>query len=383
MKSFVAALSALALVLPALGAPTLVPIQKVAGPVKTDSYIIKLKDGADKRTHLIKLGQILGTSESHVKYTYDDVFNGYSGTLTGSALEFIQSSKDVEYILPDGIATIQWEASAGSSIEYDAPIVEARDEVGALAEGGSGVDVYDIDTGVYTSHSSFGGRARWGATFGGYANADGNGHGTHTAGTVGGSGFGPATSANIIAVKVLSDAGSGAYSDIIAGVNWAVSSARSSGRPSIATMSLGGSANTALDNAIVAAINAGVHFTIAAGNSNVDAATTSPARVAAANTVGATDSNNAKASFSNFGSILDVWALGVNVRSAWIGGTSAVNTISGTSMATPAVAGILAVAIGRHGNKTPAALSTDLKNNARSVVTGANSSTTKLLATAW
>lgn len=135
-------------------------------------------------------------------------------------------------------------------------------------------------------------------------------------------------------ILVLSDAGSGAYSDIIAGVNYVVSSAKSSGRPSIATLSLGGSANTALDSAISSAINSGVHFTVAAGNSNVNAANTSPARVAAANTIGAVDSSNKKASFSNYGAVLDVWALGVNVLSAWIGSTTATNTISGTSMAT-------------------------------------------------
>ncbi|KDQ21395.1 hypothetical protein BOTBODRAFT_50040 [Botryobasidium botryosum FD-172 SS1] len=382
MKSF-ATISALALALPAFGAPTLTPIQKASGPVKADSYIIKLKEGSDRSSHLVKLGQILGTSESHVEYEYDSVFHGYAGHLTGAALDFVRSSKDVEYIVPDEILTIQWEASAGSAVEDDAATFAARGEVDTLAANGGGVDIYGIDTGIYTSHSSFGGRARWGATFGGYSNSDGNGHGTHTAGTAAGASYGVATAANLIAVKVLSDSGSGSTSDIVAGVNWVVSSARSSGRPSIATMSLGGGANTALDNAVSSGISAGVHFTIAAGNSNVDASSTSPARVAAANTVGAVDSSNVKASFSNYGSILDVWALGVNVRSAWIGSTSAVNTISGTSMATPFVAGVLAVAIGTYGNKTPASLSADLKSHARSVVTGANSASTKLLATRW
>ncbi|CAE6464843.1 unnamed protein product [Rhizoctonia solani] len=248
---------------------------------------------------------------------------------------------------------------------------------------GSGVDVYGVDTGIYTAHSSFGGRARWGATYGGYANADGNGHGTHTAATAVGNTYGVATSASVIAVKVLSDAGSGAYSDIIAGVNYVVTSAASSGRPSIATLSLGGSANSALDSAIATAIGKGIHFTVAAGNSNVDAANTSPARVAAANTIGAVDSSNRKASFSNYGAVLDVWALGVNVLSAWIGSTTATNTISGTSMATPFVAGVLALAIGDYGNKSPAELSADLKSHARAVVTGAPSGTTNLLATKW
>ncbi|KDQ13665.1 hypothetical protein BOTBODRAFT_55912 [Botryobasidium botryosum FD-172 SS1] len=384
MKSFSIALSALAFVVPAVFAvPTLVPIAKVAGAVKADSYIIKLKQGSDKNGHLGKLAQILTTAESHVKYDYDSVFHGYAGTLKGAALDFIRSSKDVEYIYPDQIVSISDFEAGTATVDADAVVAAADLDVGTLAANGGGVDVIGIDTGIYTAHSSFGGRARWGATFGGYANSDGNGHGTHTAGTVGGSGFGPATAANIIAVKVLSDSGSGSNSDVIAGVNWAVSNAASSGRPTIATMSLGGGSYQPLDDAINSGISRGVHFTVAAGNSNVDAINTSPARVANAVTVGAIDSNNAKASFSNFGSIVDVHALGVNVRSAWIGSTSAVNTISGTSMATPAVAGILAVAIGNYGNKTPAALATDLKNNARSIATGFNSATTKLVATQW
>jgi cerevisin len=133
---------------------------------------------------------------------------------------------------------------------------------------------------------------------------------------------------------VLSDSGSGSNSDVISGVNYAYNAYKASGRPSIATMSLGGSAYTALDTAVSTAIAGGLHFTIAAGNSNVDASTTSPARVSTANTVGAVDSSNKKASFSNYGSIVDIQAPGVNILSAWIGSTTATNTISGTSMAT-------------------------------------------------
>ncbi|KAH7345462.1 subtilase [Rhizoctonia solani] len=133
---------------------------------------------------------------------------------------------------------------------------------------------------------------------------------------------------------VLSDTGSGTYWDIIARVNYVVSSAASSGRPSIATLSIGGSTNSALDSAINAAIGKGIHFTVAAGSSGIDATNTNPARVAAGNTIGAVDSSNRGASFSNCGSVLDVWALGVNVLSAWIGSTIATNTISGTLMAT-------------------------------------------------
>ncbi|KAG9080127.1 subtilisin-like serine protease [Ceratobasidium sp. 370] len=379
MLAFISA-AALAAILPALAAPTgNVPINKFPGQVKPNSYIIKLKDGVSKDAHLNSIisGFVAGSS---VQYKYNDVFHGYAVNLKGKDLDFIRQSKDIEFIEEDGIATIEYEQgdeSAAFVERSEAPVVEGL----AKRANGAGVIVYGIDTGIYTAHSTFGGRASWGATFGGYANADGNGHGTHTAGTAVGTTYGVATSAKIVAIKVLSDAGSGAYSDIIAGVNWVVSNKGSS--PAVATMSLGGSANTALDSAISSAISAGVHFSIAAGNSNVDAASTSPARVAAANTVGAVDSSNRKASFSNYGSVLDVWALGVNVLSAWIGSTTATNTISGTSMATPRVAGYLAVALGDYGSVTPASLSASLKSHAAAVVTGAPSGTTNLLAQRW
>ncbi|KDN47803.1 hypothetical protein RSAG8_03223, partial [Rhizoctonia solani AG-8 WAC10335] len=174
-----------------------------------------------------------------------------------------------------------------------------------------------------------------------------------------------------------------ATSDIVAGVNYVVTRAASTGRPTIATMSLGGPTDTAIDSAVSSAISRGIHFTVAAGNENQNAGNVSPARVSTANTIGAVDSSNRKASFSNYGSVLDVWALGVNVRSSWIGSNSAVNTISGTSMATPQVAGALAVVIGNQGNSSPAALSSALKSNAQAVVTGAPSGTTKLKARVW
>ncbi|QRV89193.1 cuticle-degrading protease [Ceratobasidium sp. AG-Ba] len=375
MRAFIS-IAALAALIPALAAPTgNVPITKFPGQVKANSYIIKLKDGVNKDSHLNSIISSF-VAGSSLQYKYGDVFHGYAVTLKGKDLDFIRQSKDIEFIEEDGIVSIDYFPGDESAAAPVAPLA-------VRATGGSGVDIYGIDTGIYTAHSQFGGRAKWGATYGGYANQDGNGHGTHTAGTAVGSTYGQAPSANIIAVKVLSDSGSGSNSDVISGVNYAYNQFKATGRPSIATMSLGGSAYTALDNAVSTAISGGLHFTIAAGNSNVDASTTSPARVSTANTVGAVDSSNKKASFSNYGSVLDVWAPGVNILSAWIGSTTATNTISGTSMATPFVAGILAVAIGEYGNKTPAQLTADLKSHARAVVTGVPSGTTNLLATKW
>ncbi|KAG8737373.1 subtilisin-like serine protease [Ceratobasidium sp. 414] len=380
MKSF-AAVAAAILAIPAFAVPTAIPITKPPGPAKADSYIIKLKNGVSQDSHIARLLEEIGSLDSEVTYQYDSVLNGYAGILKGPILDYIRRSPDVEYVQADTIYKIGYfegdEELAARAVDLQESDLSRR--IG----NGKGVDIYGIDTGIYTEHSCFGGRATWGATYGGYASADGNGHGTHTAGTAAGFGYGLATGANIIAVKVCSDLGQCASSDIIAGVGFAVTQAAATGKPSVATMSLGGGADLALDTAVSNGIAQGVHFTIAAGNNNVDAITTSPARVKAANTIGAIDSSDKKASFSNFGTILDVWALGVNVKSAWIGGPDASNTISGTSMATPQVAGILAVALGSHGSVSPDVLSSSLKSHAVPVVTGAPTGTTNLKAQAW
>ncbi|KEP51107.1 serine protease [Rhizoctonia solani 123E] len=376
----VLALSALASATPAL-----IPITKYAGPTKADSYIIKLKEGVSKPSHIARLLSEIQGKDSSITYKWDNtnVFNGYAGVLKGSVLDFIRKSSDVEYIEADTIWQLDYEGASAEEFEERSEPVSPVAGLAARATGGAGVVVYGIDTGIYTAHSAFGGRASWGATYGGYASADGNGHGTHTAGTAVGTTYGIATQATIVAVKVCSDSGSCATSDIVSGVNYAYTQFKSNGKPSVATMSLGGSASTAIDSAVSTAITGGLHFTIAAGNSNVDASTTSPARVAAANTIGAVDSSNAKASFSNYGSVLDVWAPGVNILSAYIGSTSATARLSGTSMATPYVAGILAYVLSEYGQVTPASLSASLKANAQAVVTGAPSGTTNLKATLW
>ncbi|CAE6471135.1 unnamed protein product [Rhizoctonia solani] len=403
MFTSAAAAAVLAFSALASAAPAPVPITKYAGPSKADSYIIKLKDGVSKSSHIARLlSEIQGKDSS---WDNTNVFNGYAGVLKGSVLDFIRKSADVESIEADTIWQLDYEGSFAEEFEERSESVSHVAGLAARATGGSGVVVYGIDTGIYTAHSAFGGRASWGATYGGYASADGNGHGTHTAGTAVGTTYGIATQATIVAVKVCSDSGSCATSDIVSGVwnrfkvcsdsgscatsdivsgvNYAYAQFKSNGKPSVATMSLGGSASTAIDSAVSTAISGGLHFTIAAGNSNVDAANASPARVAAANTVGAIDSSNAKASFSNYGSVLDVWAPGVSILSAYIGSTTATARLSGTSMATPYVAGILAYVLSEYGQVTPASLSASLKSNAQAVVTGAPSGTTNLKATLW
>ena len=208
---------------------------------------------------------------------------------------------------------------------------------------GQGVRAYVIDTGIRFSHADFGGRAISGfdAIDGGTAD-DCNGHGTHVAGTIGGNTYGVAKGVTLVGVRVLNCQGSGTNAQVISGIDW-VSSDHDAGERAVANMSLGGGASSALDTAVINSINDGVTYAIAAGNSNANACNYSPARVAAAITVGATGSNDARASFSNYGTCVDIFAPGVGILSAWYTSNTATNTISGTSMATPHVAGVAAL----------------------------------------
>lgn len=222
------------------------------------------------------------------------------------------------------------------------------------ADGGEGVDVYVIDTGTNIDHVDFEGRASWGKTIPvDDEDVDGNGHGTHCSGTIAGKKHGVAKKANIYAVKVLKSNGSGTMSDVVKGVEWAADQhlkkveAAKKGKVkgfkgSAANMSLGGGKSVTLDLAVNAAVDAGIHFAVAAGNDNADSCNYSPAAAEKAITVGASNIADERAYFSNYGKCNDIFAPGVNVLSTWIGSKYAVNTISGTSMASPHVAGLLA-----------------------------------------
>lgn len=358
-------------------------IRRSNGPSVPDSYIIVLKSGTNRTAHIQDVSGTFSIADTMNSITvsrrYSKALLGYSAKLKGAALERVAASPDVDYITEDGIASILAGAPSTGPAMIDA--FGRRAAAPANGTDGAGVDVYGIDTGIYIAHNDFGGRATWGATFGDYEDIDDNGHGTHTASTAVGAQYGIAKAAAIIAVKVLDSAGNGAYSDIIAGIEWVMNAAIASGKPSVANMSLGGPSSDAIDQAVNNAIEAGVHFAVAAGNAGEDADGTSPARVPAANTIGAVDITNKIASFSNIGPDVDVFALGVNVTAAWITGPEATKALSGTSMASPRVAGLLAVALSKQSRKsTPAALSNMLVSNAEPVVTGQPTNTTDLLA---
>ena len=228
---------------------------------------------------------------------------------------------------------------------------------------GAGVNVYIIDTGIRRTHTQFGGRAFVGfdAIGDGQNTNDCNGHGTHVSGTVGGSTFGVAKGVRLFAVRVLNCSGSGTNSGVIAGVNWVTANHIS---PSVANMSLGGGASSALDTAVNNSINSGVTYTIAAGNANTNAANSSPARVAAAITVGSSTISDARSSFSNFGSVVDIFAPGSSILSAWRTSDTATATLSGTSMATPHVAGVAARFLQSNPGSSPATVRNEIVNQA-------------------
>jgi len=229
----------------------------------------------------------------------------------------------------------------------------------AYTSTGGSVTAYIIDTGIRFAHADFGGRAVSGydAVDGGTAD-DCNGHGTHVAGTVGGAAYGIAKGVNLVAVRVLDCNGSGSTSGVIAGVDW-VTGQHAAGAPAVANMSLGGGASSSMDAAVDRSIADGVSYSVAAGNGNFigiaqDACKYSPARVAAAITVGASDKSDKKASFSNYGNCVDLFAPGVGITRAWSTSNTATNTISGTSMAAPHVAGVAALYLQGNPGASPA-----------------------------
>jgi len=250
---------------------------------------------------------------------------------------------------------------------------------------GTGVTAYILDTGIRFSHSEFGGRAVSGfdAVDGGSAD-DCNGHGTHVAGTVGGANYGVAKNVSLVAVRVLNCSGSGTWSGVIAGIDW-VTAHHAAGTPAVSNMSLGGGANTSVDNAVRNMIADGVSSAVAAGNGNQggraqDACKYSPARVAEAMTIGATDRNDSKTSWSNYGTCVDWFAPGLNITSAWYNGNTATRTISGTSMATPHTAGVAALYLEDNPGASPSAVSAALAaNNTRGIVLNSKTANNHLL----
>ncbi|SCF30686.1 Peptidase inhibitor I9 [Micromonospora viridifaciens] len=364
-----AALSAAAST-PALAAPT-GDIRYASSPdAISGSYLVVLKGDAvgaanslaartavpDRAAGLAKrYGGTVGT-------VWSAALTGYSAKMSEGQARRLAADPAVAYVEQDRVVTTQ-ATQTGATWGLDRIDQRNLPLNGSYTypNTASNVRAYIIDTGIRITHSDFGGRASWGTNTVDSNNTDCNGHGTHVAGTVGGAKYGVAKGVRLIAVKVLNCSGSGSTTGVISGVNWVTANAV---KPAVANMSLGGGVSSSLDSAVANSISSGVTYAIAAGNSSANACNYSPARVASAITVGATTSTDARASYSNYGSCLDIFAPGSSITSDWSTGDTATNTISGTSMATPHVAGAAALVLGTYPSYTPSQVASYLTTNA-------------------
>ncbi len=299
-----------------------------------------------------------------VTFTYRHALKGFAAALPSAALDAVRSSSGVDYVQADAAVSLPETPSAADGVQpnptWGLDRVDQRDlplnDEYVYDNNGKGVKVYILDTGIRTTHNEFGTRASSGfdAIDGGTAD-DCHGHGTHVAGTVAGATYGVAKKARVVAVRVLDCGGSGPYSGVIAGVDWVTGDAP---KKAIANMSLGGGPFPALDDAVTASIESGVAYSLSAGNSSDNACNYTPGRTPKAITVGATKKSDDEAPFSNYGSCVDIYAPGASITSAWYTSNSAINTISGTSMAAPHVAGVAAL----YNQLYPGASATKIRN---------------------
>ncbi|KAI1475039.1 hypothetical protein K445DRAFT_72960 [Daldinia sp. EC12] len=365
----------------AIAAPT--PASQQKKEIIPNKYIVTLKEGvtsADFKSHVnwarsVHARSLNKRDTAGVEREYNIAsFNAYAGEFDEETLEQIKNHPDVAEIEEDqvyylvdetpelskkalttqtgatwGLGTVSHRTSGSTSYIYD-------------SSAGQGTFAYIIDTGILATHQQFGGRASLAYNAVGGSDADAVGHGTHVAGTIGGSTYGVAKQATILSVKVFQGTSS-STSIILDGYNWAVNDIISKNRQSKSalSLSLGGGFSSAFNNAVNSAYSSGVLSVVAAGNSATDAGNTSPASAANAITVGAIDSSWRIASYSNYGSVVDVFAPGTDVLSSWIGGNTATNTISGTSMATPHVTGLSLYLIALEGLTTPGAVTNRIK----------------------
>lgn len=352
-----------------------------AAPNTTSSFLDSSQaKGIIKNQYIVILNKDAGSSidfaqniaKQHgakVLQTYDTVLKGFAIYLPDTAANaFVEAMKKNPQVLSvENDTVMKIDATTQSNPDWGLDRIDQKtlplNSAYSYLQTGSGTTAYIVDTGILSSHQQFSGRVLSGYTAisDGNGTNDCNGHGTHVAGTVGGSTYGVAKNVNLVPIRILGCDGSGASSNVIAGLDWISKNGK---KPAVVNMSLGGDASTSLDSAVENLFNNGYVMVVAAGNSNADACSSSPARVSKALTVAATDNTDTRASYSNYGSCVDIFAAGSQINSSWIGSNTATKVLNGTSMATPHVAGVVAEMLQSTPTATPQTISTNLLNQA-------------------
>jgi subtilisin family serine protease len=340
-------------------ADELAPLRPAAGEAIADNYIVVYKNQSS-RAKRAALETRLAQDGTAFRHRYTGGLNGFAAELSADELDQIRRDENVAFIEPDTLMSV----SAGQAASWGLDRINQRnrpvDGYYWANANGDGVNAYIVDSGIRATHTDFGGRATLDANVMGDGKSDDClGHGSHVAGTIGGATYGVAPRVRLHAVRVFGYkdgvcSRTSPTSTIIAGVNWVTSNAQ---RPAVMNLSLGGGASTAMDSAVQAALNAGITVAVAAGNENADACNASPSRVAGALTVGNATSADGRASDSNYGACLDLFAPGSSIASVGVSSDTAKATMSGTSMASPHVAGVAALYLQRHRAATPAQVS--------------------------
>jgi subtilisin family serine protease len=329
-----------------------------------DQYIVQFSDSEKDVPGLAK--QLAAQSGGTLGFTYTTAIKGFSAHIPAHAVAALQHNPHVANIEPDQVVQLFGSETAApwGLDRVDQPALPLNGMY-TYASTGAGVNIYIIDTGILTAHSDFSGRASVAVDIvgDGQNGQDCNGHGTHVAGIAGGTSYGVAKAAKLYAVRVLDCTGYGAYSDIIAGVDWVTQNRQ---LPAVANMSLGGGWSKAVNDAVSSSIKAGVTYAVAAGNGHTDACSMSPASTPDALTVAASDQTDHNATFTNLGSCVDLFAPGVGIPSDWNTSTTATKVLSGTSMSSPHVAGAAALYLQRNPAATPATVALALLGRATS-----------------
>jgi len=332
---------------------------------KFETYIVVLEPGSDHAA----VAREFTKSGWRIEQNYRNVFSGFAVTLPVAAIAGLERNPKIQYVELDSEMTTSGSQDPAPSWGLDRidqrSLPLSNTFVFPSTGNGAGVTAYIVDTGVLSTHTDFVGRVAIGfSAVSDVVNTteDCNGHGTHVAGTLAGTKYGVAKQATIVPVRVLNCQGSGSTSSILAGLDWVVAHHLSG--PAVLNISLNGKKSRSIDAAVVRVVTDGISVVVAAGNGNTNACNTSPSRVEQAITVGATTTTDTRAPYSNFGKCVDLFAPGSSITSDWITSTTATNTISGTSMSTPHVAGVAAILLSRTPTLTPAQVSSLLVSSA-------------------